>query len=475
MPGGLSLSQRLTGAGRPADRRRARRRGGADGGRRRRGLRRGPDGAAPAARSAAPVAISRLSGDLPIATPEPRPELRAARGAAGDPRAVGAAPAGAALRPARGERRRHARAERDSGGERDRRRRPAAAPVPPPRPRRPRRRRIRRPRRAPAAHRDLRLERLMSAPAHSTDQARSVPDWPALPGTFVAGAVLLVAVAALAGWIGRTATHPRARRGGHAPGARGRAGTASRSPLPARGSPPGRGRRRAGPRRPRGGVRPGPRAGRRAPWSRWRRRRRRRSCRRRCARSPDRRRAARHPRGPARLDLPAAAAVDGGRIAQVTVAPTTAGVVTAVCIAPAASWSGAAGCADELATACSGARAARAERHARVPAPPRAGPRPPRRPPRRAARPPARRTDPPRPGPPGEAPRARARPRGGRARPETASRGTRNVVRILRGTEGAYGRLALAARRGWPVRYKRARAAVRRHDRALARAVARVR
>ena len=59
--------------------------------------------------------------------------------------------------------------------------------------------------------------------------------------------------------------------------------------------------------------------------------------------------------------------------------------------------------------------------------------------------------------------------------PKTASRGTRNVVRILRGAEGAYGRLALAARRGWPVRYKRARAAVRRHDRALARAVARVR
>ena len=44
-------------------------------------------------------------------------------------------------------------------------------------------------------------------------------------------------------------------------------------------------------------------------------------------------------------------AVDGGRIAQLTVAPTTAGAVTAVCIAPAASWSGAAGCADELATA----------------------------------------------------------------------------------------------------------------------------
>ena len=46
---------------------------------------------------------------------------------------------------------------------------------------------------------------------------------------------------------------------------------------------------------------------------------------------------------------------------------------------------------------------------------------------------------------------------------------------MLRGARGAYRRLALAARRGWPVRYKRARAAVRRHDRALARAVARVR
>jgi hypothetical protein len=48
-------------------------------------------------------------------------------------------------------------------------------------------------------------------------------------------------------------------------------------------------------------------------------------------------------------------------------------------------------------------------------------------------------------------------------------------VRVLRGAKGAYGRLALAARRGWPVRYGRAKAAVRRHDRALARAVAAVR
>ena len=78
MPGGLSLSQRLTGPdGLPTV---AARVGvvalmavaAAT------GYAAGPDGAAPAARSTAPVAISRLSGDLPIATPEPRPELRAA-------------------------------------------------------------------------------------------------------------------------------------------------------------------------------------------------------------------------------------------------------------------------------------------------------------------------------------------------------------------------------------------------------------
>jgi len=38
----------------------------------------GPDGAGDHARQSHPIAISRLAGELPIATPEPRPELRAA-------------------------------------------------------------------------------------------------------------------------------------------------------------------------------------------------------------------------------------------------------------------------------------------------------------------------------------------------------------------------------------------------------------
>jgi hypothetical protein len=51
----------------------------------------------------------------------------------------------------------------------------------------------------------------------------------------------------------------------------------------------------------------------------------------------------------------------------------------------------------------------------------------------------------------------------------------RRAVRELRRTARAYRRLAVAARNGWPARYRQARSAIRRSDRALARAVARVR
>jgi len=314
----------------------------------------------------------------------------------------------------------------------------------------------------------------MSAPAHPTDQARSVPDWPALPGTFVAGAMLLVAIAALAGWIGRTATMPApaavptppAREVAlgpvslSAPGAwepvGGRvagvpdlgAGTAAFAPVP------GLGGRAVVALAPFDDPTLVP--------------------------APLRALAGSEPARATLAGLPAwtygEQAVAGGRIAQLTVAPTTAGAVTALCIAPAASWSGAAGCADELAAASlRGASplvpsATLAFRRQLVPVLDRLGAR------RADLRGRLRTARTPR----GQARLARRMARAnGRAAtalaPRTASPGTRNVVRILRGTEGAYGRLALAARRGWPVRYKRARAAVRRHDGALARAVARVR
>ena len=342
MPGGLSLSQRLTRPDGLPTAARATRRRGADG-------RRGRRAATPPAPTAPrrprrlarrPVAISRLAGDLPIATPEPRPALRAARGAPGHPRperrrarrpAPRAACAHGGADPGR-----HARSERAARGRAcaDAARPPPVAPAPPapapPAPRTPR---------APRAHadRDLRLERLMSAPAH-------------LPDDRPRG--------------GCPAGRPCPRRSSRAPccwscSPASRAGSAAPRRLPPRRlrprAPPrstsvrSRSSRPAalddrakpvaglpGPRRPH--ARPSPRC----PASRARAGDRRRALRRpharrrrRCARSP--------PRAASRATLAGLPAwsyrpttLSRGRIAQLTVAPTTAGALAVVCVAPAA-------------------------------------------------------------------------------------------------------------------------------------------
>ncbi len=167
----------------------------------------------------------------------------------------------------------------------------------------------------------------------------------------------------------------------------------------------------------------------------------------------------------------------GGRMAQVTVSPTTAGSLTVVCIAPAAAWSGAARCAEALAGASlRGAEslvpsptlafrqrlggvvghlgARRAELRARL---------------RRATtrRGQARLA--------GRLGRAHARAASTLAPRAPAAGAPHRVVRLLGANARSYERLSAAARSGWPVRYRRARAAIRRTDRALARTVARVR
>jgi hypothetical protein len=166
-----------------------------------------------------------------------------------------------------------------------------------------------------------------------------------------------------------------------------------------------------------------------------------------------------------------------GRVAQVTVAPTTAGSLTVVCIAQEAAWSGAVGCAEDLGPATTrGAtplvpsrslafrrglspvferlNARRGELRARL----------------RAA--PTRRGQ------------ARFSAKLGRAHerslvalsPRTPATGAaRRVVTELRRTARAYRRLSVAAQQGWPARYRLARLAISRSDRALARAVAQVR
>jgi hypothetical protein len=167
-------------------------------------------------------------------------------------------------------------------------------------------------------------------------------------------------------------------------------------------------------------------------------------------------------------------AVASGRMAQVTVAPTTAGSVAAVCIARADAWSGAADCTADLGGAkLRGATplvptATLAFHRRLVPVSDRLGDR--RAELRRKLHAASTRHG-----------QARFAARLGRAHtraatalaPRAVSGAPRQVVRTLRGSARSYRRLSVAARRGWPVRYRRARAAVRRYDRALARAVAR--
>jgi len=168
--------------------------------------------------------------------------------------------------------------------------------------------------------------------------------------------------------------------------------------------------------------------------------------------------------------------ISGGRVLQVTVAPTTAGVVTVACVAESASWPGAGGCAGDVTGASlAGASPLEPEREL------------------------AFRTV-----LPGIMDRLverrgalRSRLRGAETRreqarfasrldrahvralvtlaPWTARTGaTRRIERALRSGARSYRRLAAAARGGWPKRYRQARRAVRGSDAALRRSLAAV-
>jgi hypothetical protein len=170
-------------------------------------------------------------------------------------------------------------------------------------------------------------------------------------------------------------------------------------------------------------------------------------------------------------------AVGSGQLAQVTVAPTSAGSLAVVCVAPDDAWSGAADCVQGVTAA--GLRGATplvpsptlAFRRELVPAVDRLGARRAELRGRLGAAPTragqarfAVRLD-----------RAHARAATVLAPRATASGAPRAVVLALTRTARSYRRLAAAALSGWPVRYKRARAAVARQDRALARAISQVR
>lgn len=170
-------------------------------------------------------------------------------------------------------------------------------------------------------------------------------------------------------------------------------------------------------------------------------------------------------------------AVAKARVAQVTVAPTTAGSLTVLCVAPAAAWAGADDCAGDLSSAS--LRGASplvpsptlAFRRRLAPVTERVG---------------TRRTE-------LRAKLRQAATRRGQARfarrlgrvhagavsalaplaPEDGA--PRRVVRELRRIARGYGRLAAAAQAGWPERYRSARLGLQRSDRALAAALKDVR
>jgi hypothetical protein len=166
-----------------------------------------------------------------------------------------------------------------------------------------------------------------------------------------------------------------------------------------------------------------------------------------------------------------------GRAAQVTVAPTTAGSLTVVCVAKDAAWPGVQGCAADV------ANTVLRDATPLVPSPTlvlrrelapvlsklnrRRGP---LRAKLRAAttrRGQARFA--------GRLGTAHRRGLAALTRHAPATGAPRRVVTELRRTARSYGRLAVAARHGWPGRYRQARVAIRRSDRALAAAVAAVR
>ena len=316
----------------------------------------------------------------------------------------------------------------------------------------------------------------MSAPVHLPgDRPRSgMPGWPTLPARFVAGAVLLVVLAGLAGWIGRSATTPTRS----APSAPPRSVSLGAVTLAAPAT-------WTTARRPVAGLEdlgrqtaafaPVPGLSARAvvtlaPFDDH-------------TLLPAPLRAFAGDSAPRRATLAGLPAwayrprqLGKGRTAQVTVAATTAGSLAVVCLAPEAIWSGAARCAEGLtAASLTGATplvpsATLAFRRHLTPVLSHLGT-------RRAelrGRLHAAET---RRGQARFAERlARANARAATAlAPRAASAETRQVVHVLRGARSAYGRLAVAARRGWPARYRYARAGVLQHARALARAVAAVR
>ena len=168
--------------------------------------------------------------------------------------------------------------------------------------------------------------------------------------------------------------------------------------------------------------------------------------------------------------------VGGDRLLQVTVAPTTGGVLTVACLARTLSWLAAAGCASDVRDATlTGATALRpapalAYRTKLPGAIERFGDR------RALLRSKLR-------GASSRRGQARFAARLGRANARTAARlapwtpakgAPRAVDRALRATSRAYGQLSAAASNDWPRRYRLARRAVRRGDAALSRALARL-
>jgi hypothetical protein len=316
----------------------------------------------------------------------------------------------------------------------------------------------------------------MSAPAHLPEGGRGTPapSWPRLPASFVAIGGALVVAAGLAGWVGRDlgtpepvapAAPPQAVSlgpvalslpGAWAPEARAVAGLPDMGPRSRAFAPvPGLSARALvalapfddpslvpAPLRALAGTAP-PRLATLAGLPAWRYR---------------------------------VTTLEGGRTAQVTVAPTTAGSLTVVCVAPAATWSGAAGCAGSV----GGATLRNAS--PLVPSPTlafrrRLAPVIDRLGDRRAALRGRLRAAPTR---RGQARFAARLDRAHLAAVAALSAGTppgapRTVVRELRASARGYRRLAVAARNGWPARYRIARTQIRRADRALSRALARFR
>ena len=313
----------------------------------------------------------------------------------------------------------------------------------------------------------------MSLSADRIDPGAADP--PSLGAVHAIVVAALVLAAAYGGWALRAATGPEAarRRRRCRPSTSARCRSASRAAGAA--GRLSRGRVRA--RRPHSHLRPGARAG----------------GVRRCIGDADRRpdarpgAVARDRARPARTSAPRVACghaawryqeleLAGKRLLQMTVAPTTAGVITVACIGPAVSWVAAAGCANEPSRAAlAGAvplRPARdlaflaglaavldhlGDRRATL---------------RKRLRGATTRRG-----------QARLAARLGRAHARAGAHlvpltqglaGPRDVTRSLRAVSRSYGHLSVAAANGWPKRYRIARRSLRRDEASLTRAIGRV-